>query len=85
MELDSASEDSNSEKKRKIKPKPSRPTLNKAQSNENGRSGGSCFLTAAEQRAKDRKTEKKTADDPFEFLRDVRDVREENYNDYASC
>ena len=30
-------------------------------------------------REKDKKTEKKTTEDPFEFLRDVRDVRESNY------
>ena len=75
-ELDSDSDMSDATKGKKAKGgKTSRPSLKHAQSSEGGRSGGSSnFLTAAERRAQDKKTEKKTADDPFEFLKDVRDV-----------
>ena len=81
-ELDSDAEDFESSKVKRNKSKASRasrPTPNKAQPTESGRSVGSNFLTAAEQRENDKKTEKKTTEDPFEFLRDVRDVRESNY------
>ena len=72
-ELDS-DEESDAPKKKKAS-KPARPSLKHVQSSEGGRSGKSnSFLTAAEQRAKEKKTEKQATDDPFDFLRDVRDV-----------
>lgn len=54
---------------------PGRPTLKKALA-ENSSAGNvtSLFLTAAEQRTQEKKTEKKAAEDPFNFLVDVRDV-----------
>jgi DNA mismatch repair protein MSH6 len=36
------------------------------------------FLTKAERRAQEKKTEKKAAEDPFHFLVDVRDVSDPN-------
>ena len=73
--IDSASEASDVPKKSK---KSARPPPKKSQSsaaNTAGTGGGSnSFLTAAEKRALDKKSEKKSADDPFEFLKDVRDV-----------
>ncbi|KAF9233196.1 muts domain V-domain-containing protein [Melanogaster broomeanus] len=51
-----------------------RPVLQKTATEASNASGGSSlFLTAAEQRAQDKKIEKKTAEDPFSFLLDVRD------------
>jgi DNA mismatch repair protein MSH6 len=41
----------------------------------NGRGNGFTFLTAAEQREQGKKVEKKSAEDPYSFLQDVRDVR----------
>ncbi|KAG9309590.1 DNA mismatch repair protein Msh6 [Chiua virens] len=41
--------------------------------NSNAGNGASLFLTAAEQRAQEKKTEKKATEDPFSFLVDVRD------------
>jgi DNA mismatch repair protein MSH6 len=38
-------------------------------------SNGSSFLTAAEKRAQHKKNDKKATEDPFSFLKDVRDVR----------
>ncbi|KAL5499193.1 MSH6 [Sanghuangporus vaninii] len=72
-ELDSGSELSDAPKAKK-KGKSDRPALKKLQSSEAGRSGGSnSFLTAAEQRARNKKEGKKSQEDPFDFLRDVRD------------
>ena len=76
-DLDSISE-SDAPKKSSTKKKasqPARPALKKSQTGESGRSGGSnAFLTAAEQRAKERKEEKTSTESPYEFLKDVRDV-----------
>jgi hypothetical protein len=49
--------------------------LPKAVSKKSNRSGGSAksFLTAAEERAFNKKTEKKTEEKPFDFLKDVKD------------
>ena len=81
-ELDSGSELSSAPKAKK-KAKAERPALKKSQASEGGRPGGSSsFLTAAEQRAKNKKEEKKTQDDPFDFLRDVRDVSHK-FGDWA--
>lgn len=49
----------------------SRPPLKAGRSTE---SGSNLFLTAAEQRASDKKIEKKTTEDAFDFLKDVKDV-----------
>lgn len=79
-EMESASElsDAPKAKKKGASGKADRPSLKKVQSSDVGRpAGSSSFLTAAEQRAKDKKTEKKSGDDPFDFLRDVRDVSHE--------
>ena len=75
-EAESDSELSDAPKAKKGKTgKSGRPALKKIQSGDTAPSGGNnSFLTAAERRAKERKEDKKTAEDPFEFLRDVRDV-----------
>ncbi|PBK99844.1 DNA mismatch repair protein msh6 [Armillaria gallica] len=65
-------EDEDSGKKKK-----SRPAPKKASSSKNAPtavSGGNfSFLTAAERREQDKKNEKKSADDPYAFLADVKD------------
>lgn len=79
--VDSASDLSGDDAPKKSK-KPVRPPLKKdksggANTSASGAGGGSnSFLTAAEQRALDKKSEKKSAEDAFEFLKDVRDVSE---------
>lgn len=55
------------------KKKASRPSLKHSQSS-GAASSGASFLTAAEQRALGKKSEKTSTEDPFEFLVDVRDV-----------
>ncbi|KAH8084332.1 DNA mismatch repair protein Msh6 [Cristinia sonorae] len=51
-----------------------RPALKKAESSKGGESSTSnLFLTAAEQRANQQKAEKKSTEDPFSFLLDVKD------------
>lgn len=74
-ELDSTAAEDDSEMsdvpKLKQAKRASMPSMTKGKSSERG---GSSFLTAAEQREKNKKIEKKTGEDPFEFLRDVRDV-----------
>jgi DNA mismatch repair protein MSH6 len=40
-----------------------------------GGGSNSTFLTAAERRAQDTKSDKKSAEDPFAFLQDIKDVR----------
>ncbi|KAI5122644.1 hypothetical protein M0805_008727 [Coniferiporia weirii] len=75
-ELDSGSEQSDAPKKSKGKStKSTRPALKKGPPAEGAaRSGGSnSFLTAAEQRAKDKKVEKKSTEGAFEFLKEVQD------------
>jgi hypothetical protein len=55
-----------------------RPTLTKGPAVGSGGGGGGSsnnFLTAAERRAMENKDTKKSQEDPFEFLLDVRDVR----------
>lgn len=78
-DLESASEISDAQKKSSVKKKAaqsSRPAVKKNQTGESGRSGGSnAFLTAAEMRAKEKKEGKSSAESPYEFLKDVRDVR----------
>lgn len=79
-EVDSASELSDAPKKvkstkNKTDYKPSRPSIKKVGTGESGKAGGSSsFLTAAEQAALEKKSEKKEKEDPFDFLKDVRDV-----------
>lgn len=83
-DLESASEVSDAPKKKTAANKKkaaqsqssSRPTLAKSQTGDSGaRSGGSnAFLTAAERRAKEKKEEKTSAESPYEFLKDVKDV-----------
>ena len=75
-EMDSASEVSDAPKKtKKSTSKATRPSLKKGGSSEKGKPGGSTsFLTAAEQAALEKKSDKKEKEDPFEFLKDVRDV-----------
>jgi hypothetical protein len=51
-----------------------RPPLKKTHGTGGSASTSSNFLTAAEQRAQATKEEKKSQDDPFSFLLDVRDV-----------
>lgn len=69
MDTESASELSDAPKK-----KSARPPLKKSQSSGANAGGNNSFLTAAEQRALGKKTEKKAGDDPFDFLKDVLDV-----------
>ncbi|KAI0760099.1 DNA mismatch repair protein Msh6 [Fomes fomentarius] len=61
--------DSDGENKPKAMKTPARPPLNKESSSK----GPGAFLTAAEQRAMKQKEEKKSTEDPFSFLVDVRD------------
>jgi hypothetical protein len=70
-------DDDDEENPRTQKPKKSlgtaaRPSLKKASGSGNASTNN--FLTAAEQRAQATKDEKKSQDDPFSFLQDVRDV-----------
>jgi DNA mismatch repair protein MSH6 len=54
----------------------SRPALKKGSTGaSSGGGGGLSFLTAAEQREQGKKKDKKSAEDPYSFLQDVRDVR----------
>ena len=68
--IDSASELSDVPKKSK------KPVQKKGQTGGEKRStaGANSFLTAAERRALEKKSEKKSTEDAFEFLKDVRDV-----------
>ncbi|KAJ8596178.1 DNA mismatch repair protein Msh6 [Rhizopogon salebrosus TDB-379] len=74
---DESAEESDVPAKKSAKPK--RPPLKKSaaaggETGSGSRPGGSAmFLTKAEQRAQDKKTEKKATEDPFYFLVDVRD------------
>ena len=72
MPSDSDMSDVPKKKKSSIKPKEgkgaNRPPV------ATGHSSSNNFLTAAEQREKNKKSEKKSTEDPFEFLKDVRDV-----------
>ncbi|THH03935.1 hypothetical protein EW145_g5888 [Phellinidium pouzarii] len=76
-ELDSASELSDAPKKSYAKSKNSKIAKlapKKGLSGEGSRpSGSSCFLTAAEQRANEKKVEKKSSEDAYEFLKVVQD------------
>lgn len=70
-------DDDEEENPRAQKPKKSlgtvaRPSLKKASGSGNASTNN--FLTAAEQRAQATKDEKKSQDDPFSFLQDIRDV-----------
>ena len=67
---DSEGDESDAPKARK-KTSKARPSLKSGKSSE---SGSNMFLTAAEQRASEKKTDKKSGEDPFDFLQDVRDV-----------
>ncbi|KAF8556832.1 DNA mismatch repair protein Msh6 [Imleria badia] len=72
----SSNHDDEDEDKDEPKPKrsaPGRPTKKPLAENASANSVTSHFLTAAEQRTQEKKTEKKAAEDPFSFLVDVRD------------
>jgi len=56
-----------------------RPSLNKA-SVGGSNAGGISFLTAAEQREQGKKNDKKAAEDPYSFLQEVKDVRDELFS-----
>lgn len=72
---DDADEDEDEDEPKSKKSVPKRPTLRKAPAeNSSAGNGTSLFLTAAEQRTQNKKTEKKAAEDPFSFLVDVKDV-----------
>ena len=76
-EYDSDVSEAPARKSGKKAKKPAKPDLKKSQSNggSNGGSGrGGTFLTAAEQREREKKSEKKATEDAFDFLKDVRDV-----------
>lgn len=68
-------EDEDEDEPKKKRSAPGRPAIKKALT-ENPSAGNatSLFLTAAEQRTQEKKTEKKSAEDPFGFLVDARDV-----------
>ncbi|TDL25149.1 DNA mismatch repair protein Msh6 [Rickenella mellea] len=68
LDGESASELSDAPKK-----KAKRPAPKHAHSSSTSVSGANAFLTAAEQRAIGKKSEKKSNEDAFEFLKDVRD------------
>jgi DNA mismatch repair protein MSH6 len=55
--------------------KSSRPALKKGGASSGIGGSGYSFLTAAEQREQGKKNEKKSTEDPYSFLQDVRDVR----------
>jgi len=77
-QLGSDDEDDPEGPRGKVKSKSKRPIARSTKSDAGGsapaQGGGVSFLTAAEQRAQDKKNDKKTGDDPFSFLKDVRDV-----------
>ncbi|KAG2143035.1 DNA mismatch repair protein Msh6 [Suillus clintonianus] len=74
---DQSGEESDAPTKRSAKPKRPPPKKSGAASGEtgsgNGLGGNTMFLTKAEQRAQEKKNEKKATEDPFFFLVDVRD------------
>ncbi|KAG6377351.1 muts domain V-domain-containing protein [Boletus reticuloceps] len=71
---DDEGEDEDEDQPKVKRSAPRRPTLKKSLA-ENPSAGSvtSLFLTIAEQRTQEKKTEKKSAEDPFSFLVDVRD------------
>ncbi|KAG1747375.1 DNA mismatch repair protein Msh6 [Suillus lakei] len=74
---DQSGEESDVPTKKSTKPKRPPPKKSKAAGGETGSGSGpganTLFLTKAEQRAQEKKTEKKATEDPFFFLVDVRD------------
>ncbi|KAF9225721.1 DNA mismatch repair protein Msh6 [Gyrodon lividus] len=74
VQNDDEDDDENEHEPKSKKAPAKRPALKKAFTEaSNASGGGSLFLTAAEQRTQEKKTEKKAAEDPFSFLVDVRD------------
>ena len=71
-EDDDADSDASHLPKKRVKRPPIKPSGYSVSTSEHG---SNSFLTAAEQREKNKKTEKKSGEDPFDFLKDVRDVR----------
>ncbi|KAK0501656.1 muts domain V-domain-containing protein [Armillaria luteobubalina] len=65
-------EDEDSGKKKKSRPAPKKASSSKNTST-TASGGNSSFLTAAERREQDKKNEKKSAEDPYAFLADVKD------------
>jgi DNA mismatch repair protein MSH6 len=69
-------EDAQPKKSKSKTSKSTRPSLKKGDTEtSSGGGSGFAFLTAAEQRAQGKKQEKKSTEDPYSFLLDVRDVR----------
>ena len=63
---------------KKRKAKSTKPAVKKGRVSPSAGGGGASvfsFLTAAEQREQGKKNEKKSTEDPYSFLQDVRDVR----------
>ncbi|KAG1757294.1 hypothetical protein EDB19DRAFT_24789 [Suillus lakei] len=79
---DQSSEESDVPTNKSAKPKCPPPKKSKAAGGVTGSGSGlganTMFLTKAEQRAQEKKTEKKATEDPFFFLVDVRDVSDHN-------
>lgn len=72
-------EDSDDDKPKKSKAESSKgkaKSVNPTKSLATTSQGSSSFLTAAEQREQGKKNEKKSAEDPYSFLQDVKDVRQ---------
>jgi DNA mismatch repair protein MSH6 len=79
-ELGSQVDDDENMETSKSKAKAKKPAGGKKTSTKSGINGVSApnhtsFLTAAEQRAQEKKTDKKTTDEAFSFLKDPKDVR----------
>ena len=69
-DLDDEDEDDEDDKPKARKKVPARPALKKDASS---KGGSTSFLTAAEQRARQQKEDKKSTEDPFSFLVDPKD------------